>query len=186
MANKIVVTYNNNTIYTGTAQSGTTILHTAGKICTDNIVVQYSSLANVENAILARTITGYYFNDRVSMAQSYVLRECTKLTSLSLPKCEIVYHAAFLSCTSLATVFLPKCSTIYSNAFPGCVRLTKLYLTNSSVAKLSNSSAFNSTPIGGYSATAGKFGSIYVPSSLLASYKAATNWTYFSSRFVAV
>jgi hypothetical protein len=32
----------------------------------------------------------------------------------------------------------------------------------------------------------GYFGSIYVPTSLLASYKTANNWTYFSSRFVGV
>ena len=55
----------------------------------------------------------------------------------------------------------------------------------SSVCQLLNSSAFYSTPIGGYSAEAGTYGSIYVPSSLVASYKAATNWTYFSSRIVA-
>jgi hypothetical protein len=56
----------------------------------------------------------------------------------------------------------------------------------SSVCKLSHSNAFTSTPIGGYSASAGTYGSIYVPASLLTAYKTATNWTYFSSRFVGV
>ena len=60
-----------------------------------------------------------------------------------------------------------------------------LYLTGSSLCKLSNSNAFSSTPIGGYSASAGTYGSIYVPASLLTSYQTATNWAYFSSRFVA-
>jgi hypothetical protein len=49
---------------------------------------------------------------------------------------------------------------------------------------LDRSDAFRSTPIAGYTDSAGKYGSIYVPASLLASYKTATNWTYFSSRFV--
>jgi hypothetical protein len=48
------------------------------------------------------------------------------------------------------------------------------------------SNAFSSTPIGGYSTSAGTYGSIYVPTSLLTSYKNATNWTYFSSRFVGI
>ena len=55
-----------------------------------------------------------------------------------------------------------------------------------SVASLARSNAFSSTPIAGYSASTGQVGSIYVPASLLASYQAATNWTYFSSRFVGV
>jgi hypothetical protein len=46
-----------------------------------------------------------------------------------------------------------------------------------------NSNAFSSTPIGGYGLGAG---SIYVPTSLLTSYQTATNWTYFSSRFVGI
>jgi hypothetical protein len=49
-----------------------------------------------------------------------------------------------------------------------------------------NSNAFASTPIGGYSTSTGTYGSIYVPASLLTSYQTATNWTYFSSRFVGV
>jgi hypothetical protein len=60
-----------------------------------------------------------------------------------------------------------------------------LYLTGSSVCALAHSNAFSSTPIGGYSTSAGTYGSIYVPASLIDAYKTATNWTYFSSRFVA-
>ena len=57
---------------------------------------------------------------------------------------------------------------------------------NSAVATLGYSNAFNSTPISGYSDIAETFGSIYVPVSLLTSYKAVTNWIYFSSRFVSI
>jgi hypothetical protein len=45
---------------------------------------------------------------------------------------------------------------------------------------------FNSTPISNYSASAGRFGSIYVPASLLTEYQTASRWSYFSSRFVTL
>jgi hypothetical protein len=58
---------------------------------------------------------------------------------------------------------------------------------NSSVCKLAGSNAFKSTPIAGYTTyTSGILGNIYVPASLLSKYQSATNWTYFSSRFVGV
>jgi len=47
-------------------------------------------------------------------------------------------------------------------------------------------SAFASTPIGGYSASIGWFGSVYVPNSLVNSFKTATNWASISSRIFGV
>jgi hypothetical protein len=86
----------------------------------------------------------------------------------------------------LTTISFPACTTIGTWAFRGCRMLVELHLMGSSVAELLTSEAFNSTPIGGYSASAGQYGTIYVPASLLTSYQTATNWTYFSSRFVGV
>lgn len=58
---------------------------------------------------------------------------------------------------------------------------------STSVVSLGNINAFSSTPISGYtSSTGGVYGSIYVPASLLASYKAATNWVNYSDRIVGV
>ena len=91
-----------------------------------------------------------------------------------------------MKCSALAAASFPRGRFIESNAFQSCIRLTSLYLTGSSVVTLRNSNAFSSTPIGGYSATAGQFGSIYVPASLLSSYQSSTNWVYFSSRFVGL
>ena len=56
----------------------------------------------------------------------------------------------------------------------------------SSVPTLGGSSAFASTPIGGYSYATSAYGSIYVPSSLLTEFQTTTNWNYFSSRMVGV
>lgn len=118
---------------------------------------------SVEDGIITKTISSYT-NDRVTSIGSYAFYYCTKLTTASFP---------------VAT-------TIASYAFRSCYHLKSLYLTGSSICTLSHSNAFSSTPIGGYSISARTYGSIYVPASLLASYKTATNWAYFSSRFVGI
>ncbi|MBR2697213.1 MAG: leucine-rich repeat domain-containing protein [Clostridia bacterium] len=110
---------------------------------------------------------------------------CTKLTAASFPACTTIGSGAFYSCFSLSTASFPACTTIRNSAFRSCTRLISLYLMGSSVATL-GTSAFASTPIGGYSATAGQYGSVFVPQSLLASYQAATNWASIASRIVGV
>ena len=117
---------------------------------------------------------------------NYAFEYCSKLTTASFPSATSIGNSAFRYCYSLTTASFPKATTIGGYAFYRCYNLKSLYLTGSSVCTLSNSNAFSSTPIGGYSTSAGTYGSIYVPASLLASYKAATNWTYFSSRFVGI
>ena len=117
---------------------------------------------------------------------SYAFCNCTDLTSVNFPACTNIGNSAFTFCYNLSTVSFPVCTSINSKAFCECFNLTSLYLTGSSYVSLANSNAFSYTPIGGSSSTAGQYGSIYVPASMLASYKTRTNWTYFSSRFVGV
>lgn len=184
----------------------------------------------IEDAIISRTISGSYFNDRVTTIGpqafaycdglttvsspavtiigdhafndcrnlttanfpaattigSYAFYSCSNLTTVSFPAATSISINAFYDCRSLTTVSFPVATIIYSSAFYRCYNLKSLYLTGSNLCKLSKSNAFESTPIGGYSTSAGTYGSIYVPTSLLTSYQKATNWTYFSSRFVGI
>ena len=117
---------------------------------------------------------------------SSVFQYCSSLTTVSFPVCTNIDNNAFYQCSRLTTVSFPKVTNIGGNAFCYCVNLKSLYLTGSSICTLATSYAFSSTPIGGYSTSAGAYGTIYVPASLLASYKTATNWTYFSSRMVGI
>lgn len=112
--------------------------------------------------------------------------QCSSLTVVSFPAATSIEDRAFMACRKLTTASFPAATTISAGAFISCYKLTSLYLTGSSLCTLSKSTAFSSTPIGGYSTSAGTYGSIYVPASLLTSYKTATNWTYFSSRFVGI
>lgn len=100
---------------------------------------------------------------------------------------ESIGSFGFYSCTSLQSVDLPIASYIGENAFCCCYNLLSLYLGSTSVCSLAASSAFFSTPVAGYTtSTGGVYGSIYVPASLYSDYKTATNWTVYSSRFVAI
>ena len=92
----------------------------------------------------------------------------------------------FQNCTGLQIASFPELGTVQPFAFSGCTKLVSLYLMRSSMTVLSNSNAFTSTPIGGYSDAAGRFGSIFVPASLYETYLANTAWKVFSSRFVSV
>lgn len=93
---------------------------------------------------------------------------------------------AFAYCYSLAKASFPYASSISSSAFIKCSRLSQLYLKSSKVCTLANSNAFSSTPFVGYSTYFSGTPYIYVPSSLIASYQAATNWSYFSNYFSAI
>jgi hypothetical protein len=200
---------------------------------------------SVEDSIIAKTISGTYTNDRVTTVGSYAFQNCSKLTSVSFPKCTTISNSAFQSCTSLTSISFPACKTIGYAAFSSCSNLTSanfpacttignfafrscsnltsvsfpacttignaafsycnrltsasfpvctiigsyafywcaalasIYLMNSSVCTLSNSNAFSRTGIW-------STGSIFVPASLVASYKAAAHWSYFSNRIFGV
>ena len=106
--------------------------------------------------------------------------QCTHLSQLSLPVCSSIGTYAFYFCTHLSQVSLPVCSSIGAYAFGFCTLLSIITIGYSSICSLSGSNAFNYTPI------ASGTGSIYVPTSLVDSYKSATNWSYFSTQIFPI
>jgi hypothetical protein len=137
------------------------------------------------NAFAAcRNITSISFPECQKL-NNYGFYGCSSLTSVTLPACSELGTHAFGYCRNMTSVTLPTCSKFAANAFVGCQKLTHLEIGYSSVAALSNVNAFTSTPMS-LSTLTGSFGSIYVPASLVDAYKSATNWTYFSNRFVGI
>ena len=107
----------------------------------------------------------------------------TTCSEYSLPKLTYVASNAFTSNWALETLTLPKVTTISAYAFRYCSSLMSLYLTGSTVPTL-NKSAFLNMP---FSVSVNNvYGSIYVPSSLYATYSAATNWTVYKDRLVSI
>lgn len=104
---------------------------------------------------------------------------CYSLTTVSFPVATFISNSAFAYCSSLTTVSFPAMTLISNYAFRDCPSLTSFYLLGSYQCRLSNSNVFVGAGI------TSSTGTIYVPASLLTSYQTATNWAYFSTRFVA-
>ena len=117
--------------------------------------------------------------------QAYAFQYCGKLTNVNMPICKYISNYGFFYCSTLAEATFGS-PLIGTNAFQSCYFLSALKLTGSTVCTLSNSNAFNSTPLKGYSSKYSGAAYIYVPASLIDSYKTATNWTYYSSRFSTI
>ena len=105
---------------------------------------------------------------------------CTSLSQVNLPVCKNISMYTFYNCRSLSQVSLPMCNTIGVNAFQDCTSLSIITLGYSGVCSLGGSSAFTNTQL-----TSSK-GSIYVPTSLVDSYKSAKNWSYFSTQIFPI
>lgn len=105
-----------------------------------------------------------------------------QLTSASFPNMALTSNisTAFGSTTAAnACQLLEFCDIgsttgIAANAFANCYALETLVLRKSSVCTLANVSAFLNTPMRGYNS---KTGTVYVPTSLISSYRTATNWS---------
>lgn len=127
--------------------------------------------------------------DACAAVGSYAFSGCSALRDVSLPACTEIGNFAFQDCPVLGVLSLPACASIGNRAFNRCTNLRALVLAGSSVCVLGGSSAFTSTPIGGLVNSSGTtiyFGRVYVPSSLVADYQAATNWVYLSNQISAI
>ena len=179
--------YNCTSLTTVSFPAATTISNYAFYSCFNLTTVSFPAATTIRSYAFANctglTIVSFPAATTIS---NYAFANCTGLTTVSFPAATTIGSYAFHKCYSLTTVSFPAATTISSYAFANCSNLKSLYLTGSRVCTLLHSGVFSSTPIGGYSVSAGTYGSIYVPASLLTSYKAATNWTYFSSRFVGI
>lgn len=125
---------------------------------------------------------------------------CKCLSTVNLPKLAVVAAYSFQSSSikkvkfnsvtqiggnafnssSLQHIDLPAATEILGAGFYNCKYLDTVILRKSSVCSLGNKNAFGSTPIESGS------GYIYVPKSLISSYKTATNWSNFSEQFRAI
>ena len=131
---------------------------------------------------------------------SYAFANCAKLTSINVPAAKTISSNAFYM-AKITYINLPNVDTIGSNAFTECINLEKVdmktatsvgqnafYNSNlntiivrgNTVCTLRNGTIFNNTPI------AEGNGYIYVPSSMVDSYKSATNWSTYADQIRAI
>ena len=117
------------------------------------------------------------------VADSMILRTITEFKDDVVKK---IGACAFRNCKSLTLVDTPNVTTIVgdnweANAFQTCSALKCLILRNEeTICTLSHTKALNGSKI------ASGTGYIYVPSALVDSYKAATNWSTYANQFRAL
>lgn len=99
--------------------------------------------------------------------------ECRNLSEISIPNCEYLSNYTFQGCSALTKLILPKCSHLGNSVFFKCINLSEVTIEYSSVCET------------GAIATSWT-GVVYVPSSLVDSYKTALNWSTISSRIFPI
>lgn len=107
--------------------------------------------------------------------------DCTALSNIELPVAKTVQATTYYNCTALERVDFPAVKSIDSSAFARCSALTcAIFRATTKVVTLGSTSAFTKTPI------ASGTGYIYVPSTLVAAYKNATNWATYANQIRAI
>lgn len=122
------------------------------------------------------------YRDSIEVVPSYGYA-FQKIKKVVLPQCSIVNTLAFAYCDNLEEIKMLKCNNIDNYAFMSCYSLSALYLLNSNVCSM-GTAIFMSTPIL-LSSYLGYYGSIYVPESLVNTYKNNVQWSYYADRIAA-
>lgn len=178
--------YSCRSLTTASFPNVTIISNHAFAYCSGLTAVSFPNVISIgSNAFYScYSLTTVSFSNVTSIV-SNVFAYCSGLTAVSFPNVTTISNNAFYYCSGLTTVSFPNVTSIGSNAFRNCYNLVSAIFLASSVISLSTS-AFYSTPIGGYTAsTGGVYGSIFVPASLYNSYITATNWSTYSARIVS-
>lgn len=79
---------------------------------------------SAEDAIITRSITGTYENDRITTVGKYAFVSCRTLTSANLSKCTELQDYAFSVCVWLTSINAPKLTTLRVGVFNGSGLLT--------------------------------------------------------------
>lgn len=127
-----------------------------------------------------RSITEYKDNT-VAKIPNYAFMSCTSLTQVNVPNATEFGSQCFSACKKLVLVDAAKVYSIEMYAFQSCTALKALILRRTAdVCGLGNANAV--VDCCGSSGIA----YVYVPRSLVDSYKAATNWSTYADRFRAL
>lgn len=163
-----------------------------------------TQMENVLVSFLNRTITEFETDQHVTNLCSYIFSDCKQLERIKIDSVVTIGSCALQRCDALTSVCFPNCTTVSATAFffdknlqvadfpklttfngtqifAYCSKLETLIIrTETGICQLSSSSIFAQNPISRGT------GYIYVPRSLIDTYKSATNWTVFANQFRAI
>lgn len=145
---------------------------------TVDVNVASSGDNSMEDALIAGTATEYV-NDRVTAVGQCAFSSNKTLQKVKLANAQTVGTGAFQGCTALVELDLGSATHIANVAFANCTNFRKLILRGNTVATLESTGAFSNTGFQSY-------GWVYVPAELQSAYKAAPNWSSYSSRITTL
>lgn len=96
---------------------------------------------------------------------------CRALTSVDFPNATSIGNSAFNSCSALTSIDLPSATSIGSYVFFENSHLKTIFLRSKTMCTCTGDPSLNSST------------AIYVPESLIDSYKTATYWSKYASNF---
>lgn len=134
----------------------------------------------VTDSIITGTITEFK-DDALTNLRTGAFAYCTSLVEVDLPNLTRFGSYVFNYCSSLKKVSSSAASIGHELFRRGCGSLDTFILRNTeTIPTIVSTNVFNSTIISSGA------GYIYVPKALLESYKVASNWSAFATKFRAL
>lgn len=135
------------------------------------------------NVFLSCAGINYVSAPLLSTIEMSAFLNCKNISEIYIPSCTFIGTSAFGNCSKITSIWLPICSQIGSYGFANCTMLESIYLLSVSVVKI-YSRTFYHTPLDD-SSYLGHFGSVFVPESLVDTYKSQNYWSNISDRITA-
>lgn len=154
--------------------------------CSSLISVNFPKLESVTslNVFQYCPFTDISLPELTTVTGNYMFRYCTSLKNVDVPKLKKVGYGMFYNCSSLERLDLPSATEIGVYAFYTASKLITLILRSPVVCTIPDNSAsqytFTGTPI------ASGTGYIYVPASLVDTYKSANIWSTYANQIRAI
>lgn len=129
------------------------------------------------NLFQLSSITEFIAHNALKISTSWFFK-CANLTKVTAPKSTWYDYQAFAECVNLEVADLGTGMINRGRVFTGCKKLNTLILRSTSLCTLGNVNNFDQSPFhpaGGTGITG--TGTLYVPASLVDTYKTATNWS---------
>ena len=142
-------------------------------ISLDNITI-LQDVDQSEIFLNCTSLTSVVLNNSITLLPPACFKSCTSLTTINLDNIQILKDTCFYKCPSLTKITLSKVTNINDSVFAYCTGLQYVKITATTIPTI-HPLAFNFTTC-----------NIYVPDTLVDSYKVATNWSSLASRIFSL
>lgn len=145
-------------------------------------------LTNIATYMFQSTSLASFDFDNILEIGTSAFAYCGYLKKVNLTHISVIYGGVFANCIQLSKVLLQTafCSIGGLDNFSNCQRLESVYMFAKAVVAMSASNNFRHGPIEASSYLSGRYGSIYVPASLVSAYQNHSVWSWYSDRFVGL